>query len=520
MILLSLFAWFFILYYSITHPNIVKRIGERGGGGGGSTTTVHNFYYYRIKLAHASIDASQSIILYNAYSEEIYTIPPYSSQVDYSSGIIAVPGTEKNTIVESISTATYYVFYSSDDLIIDYDRVKFKISKSLIRSTAETAVKATFEYLSVITPFKDIASVIDGRWDTQVQTEFFSEPPIGYNYAILDLGTTKSLQALDIVAGFYKPDSVRKFDIQFNATIQYSLNGTDYYDVSDKTNNFQLSGGESKSFEEEDLGVGFKARYLKLVLENVDKIEYSSEQVEVADDNKQYFIKQGLITTTTPNGTKIVTRSGIYVVAITEISAYDNIIIKSESELIPYTTLATAISITSGTASGTYSTTVTVASTEGFASSGVAYIIDADNTYDAFTYTAITTTKFTGVTGLQESHSIGVDVVQEIASGSNRYDYNTVRPKLGDRIFKLNKIDDNLLFTQSQLDNLAAAYMEEFLKNHTKSQIDIAYSPHLEIGQTLRIVSAHANIDRNYFIESISNNSGFLTITAAYYPNI
>jgi hypothetical protein len=47
-------------------------------------------------------------------------------------------------------------------------------------------VHATFEYLSVITAFKDIASVIDGRWDTQVQTQFFGNPPQGYNYSILD----------------------------------------------------------------------------------------------------------------------------------------------------------------------------------------------------------------------------------------------------------------------------------------------------------------------------------------------
>ena len=214
-----------------------------GGGGPTTTTTVHTYYYYRIMLAHNSIDPSKEILLYNAYGEVVQTIPPYSGWVDYGLGIIAVPGDSQNNIVAGISTATYYVYYASDDLVVDYNNVEFKIAKKLIKSLAGTQVSGTFEYWTVVTPFKDIASVIDGRWDTQVQTTFFAEPPSGYNYGIIDLGQESDIQAIDIVAGFFKPDNVLKFDIDMTFTLHYSLDNVNYYLISDKTANicFEIS---------------------------------------------------------------------------------------------------------------------------------------------------------------------------------------------------------------------------------------------------------------------------------------
>jgi len=308
-------AWVFCLWYSIKHPIIGIPYRERGGGGGGGTTTVtsHTYYYYRIKFPHNSIDPSQTITFYDAFGQILTSIPPYYSFMNYGQGILSVPGTEQQTQIESVSTATYYVFYASSDLVIDYARAEFKISKTLIKAPAQTLVQATFEYLTVITPFRDIASVIDGRWDTQVQTEFFGEPPAGYNYAILDLGSIKNIQAMDIVAGFYRPDEVRKYDINFSMTIQYSLDNIDFYDIGDNTHNFDLNGGSSKSFEEEDLGIGFKARYLKLILEDVKRIEYSDK--------------------------------GRFVVAITEIAIYDKVILNSTATLIPLTLLTKDISL-------------------------------------------------------------------------------------------------------------------------------------------------------------------------------
>jgi len=522
-ILLSLLSWSYLLSHSHKHPILGVPREIRGGGGG--EVSSHTYYYYRIKMPHTSLDPSKSIIFYDAYGVEIYTLAPYSEYMDYGMGIVNVPGSEKNLTVESIATATYYVFYSTDNIIIDYEKAEFKIAKKLIKVPAQAVVKATYQYYSVVTIFTDVASVIDGRYDTQVQTIFYGEPPTGYNYAIIDLGAVKTIQALDILTGFFKPDENRKFNVNFKATIQYSLNGTDYYDISDKTNTFSLSGGESKSFEEEDLGVGFTARYLKLLLENVDKIEYSSTKVTVSDTNRQQLIDYGTIDSDTDNGTIVTIQSGVWVVALTEISAFDNIVMKSEAKLIPRTLLSQAISIESGDVSGSYPTTVNVDSTTGFddVESGytykTAYILNDDGTYDAFTYTGLTATSFTGVTGLAESHSVDDAVVQEIAGDTTIYDYNTLRPKLGDRLYKANKVDDNTLYSQSQLDYVAKEYLKEFVKNHTKIQVEVLYSPHLNVGDTIRVIDSFSGIDRNYFIESIKDSNGFYTLVLSYYPS-
>jgi len=467
-----------------------------GSGSGGSTeTTSHTYYFYRIRIPHNSVDPSQSILAYNAFGVLIFTIPPYDVNMNYGEGIYSVPGTEQNTTIESISTATYYVFYSTSDLVIDYANAEFKINKKLIRSTAQTSVNATFQYLSVITAFKDVASVIDGRFDTQVQTEFFAEPPTGYNYAILDLGSIKTIQAMDIIAGFYKPDEQRKYDVDFNMTFQYSLNGSDYYDISDKTHNVQFTGGSSQKFEEDDLGIGFQARYLKFILENVKKLDFG--QIKDLEGN--------------------IIREGVYVVAITEISAYDNIVLKSEATLIPTTELSEAINL-SALPSASFPDTINVLDTSSFSSSGTAYIWDGVNSYDQFTYTGKGSTFFYGISGLSDVHDSSEKVIQEIEGDATVYDYNYIRPKLGDRIFKQNKSSDETLFTQSQLDYIAKRYLLEFVKNHNKIQVEIVFSPFLEVGQSIRVIDSIHNINRIYFIESITTNNNMSSLILAYYP--
>jgi len=489
--------------------------------GGNTATTSHTYYYYKIKFAHTSIDPSKSIIFYDAYGTEIYSLAPYCSYMDYGNGILSVPGSEQNTTVQQISTATYYVFYSTDNVVINYDASEFKISKSIIKFPAQTVVKATYQYYVVVTIFTDVAAVIDGRYDTQVQTIFYGEPPNGYNYAIIDLGAVKTIQAMDIIAGFFRADENRKYDINFTATLQYSVDNVDYYDVSDKTNSFQMSGGSSKSFEESDLGTGFTARYLKLILERVDKIEFTATKVTVSDDNRQLLIDYGIIDANTTNGTIVVTQSGVWVVALTEVTAYDDIIIKSEAKLIPLTSLSENIVV----ASNINPTEINVISTAGFElqsgeTSRTAYILNDNGTInDSFTYTDLTDTSFIGVSGLNESHSEDEVVVQELEGDLNLYDYNTLRPKLGDRLYKSNKVDDNVLYSETQLDYVAKEYLKEYVKNHTKIQVEVLYSPHLNVGDTIRVIDDFAGIDRNYFIESMSNNSGFYTISLSYYPS-
>lgn len=522
LIITSLILWALLFLYDKKCPKLQISWESRGGGGGNTTTVNHTNYYYRIRLPHTAVDPNQSIILYDSFGQVVYVVPPLSPQVNYASGTISVPGNEQNAIVESISTATYYVYYNSSNLVVDYERGEFKISKSLIKTPAATVVRATFEYLTVMTAVKDIASVIDGKWDTQVQTTFTSEPPTNYNYAILDLGASYEIQALDIIAGFFYPDEehTRKYDIGMTLSLRYSLDGITYYNVSDNAENFEMSGGEGKSFEEDDLGIGFEARYLKLLLQSVNKIDYGALKVTINDANRGYYITQGLIGIGTGNGASLVVSEGLWAVAFTEIAAYNDIINKSTASLIATTYLTTAINISAPP------TSINVTSTSGFTSSGTGYILNDDGlTFDTFTYTGLTSTSFTGVTDLSQSHAIrttttSIDgmVVQSMETDTTLYDYNCLLPKLGDRVTKIDKISEDYLYTKAQNDYLSKRYLYEFIKNHTKININVMYCPHLKIGQTITVIDPYNITTRNYFIESISEDSGRYSLTLAYYP--
>jgi len=438
----------------------------------------HSYYYYRVKFAHSNIEPSQPVYIYDATGTLQVTISANDPTMDYARGEWVVPGEEQNSTIESLSTASYFVFYSTGAIQIDYDNVLFKINKSLIPDLNNAEVKATYEYWTVMIPIHDIASVIDGRWDTQVQVEFFSDPPSNYPLTILDLGATYDIQAMDVVAGFYKPDEIRKFDVEFNFTIQYSTDGTNYYEISDKTHNVKLNGGESKSFEEDDLGVGFQARYLKLLLNNVKEISYGD---------------------------------GVYVVAFSELSVYGNIIINSESTLIPTTT------VTDSGGVGIPDSTLNVESTAGFTEPESSEEITAYISGDEFTYTGITADSFTGCT-FTDSYDYGDRVSKSLADDTSIYDDDYLLPKLGDRLYKDMNVNEDRQYTQEELDRVSKAYLEEFYKNHTKVETQIMYAPYLKVGQTVRVVDTYNDISQNYFIESLMDNNGSYTITLARYP--
>ncbi len=482
-----------------------------GGGGGETTTTSHTYYYYKIKFPHNSMDASQIITFYDATGSVLYNLPPYYEFMNYGEGILSIPGSEENSAIEGVSTATYYVFYSADDLIIDYENAQFHISKNIIRSLAETKVTATFEYIHTITPIRDIASVIDGRWDTQVQTQFFAQPPQGYNYAILDLGATKTIQALDIVAGFFKPDDIRRYDIEFSFTLQSSTDNVTYTNISDETKDVRITGGEAVSFEEKDLRIGFQARYIKLVLDDVKQIQFGTVKIltsEVVDG--QEVDKVVTIPYSQKKDSDTVLSEGLYVVAITEIAVYNNIILKSEAKLIGSTKLTVA-------AKGG-DTSVSVSDTSEFDPSGTVYIESSDGTLDSFTYTNKTSTSFTGVQGISSYHSINELVTKDEEGDSTLYDRSALLPKLGDRLYKETKIDDNLLYDQSQLDYVAKSHLKEFSKNHDKITVNVAYAPHIQIGHTIKIIEPYNNKKTRYFVGKITDSKGFYTLVLERFP--
>lgn len=460
---------------------------------GTPSVDVKQYYYYKIRFAHTNIDPTQNVIVYDSVGNSIITISPHDSNMDYANGIYNVPGDSQNSTVEQSSTASYTVFYSTAGIIIDSETVRFKVSKQLVPNKDFAVVAATFEYWTALTPFEHVGNIIDGRYETQVQTEFYAEPPDNLPYAILDLGQEYQIQAIDFVAGFYRPDDYRKFDIDFKVNFQYSFDNIDYFDISSDTTNIEFTGGSSKSLDEKELGTDFSARYLRLNLVQVKKLDY--------------------------NNTGLDGNNGVWVVAFSEISAYNNIILKSEAKLIPSTNLSQSINISSLDSSGLYQTIIYVDSTAGFAEplSGhteTAYIED-----DSFTYTGLTSTSFTGVTGLSSDHSSGVRVSQEIESDTTVYDDDGLLAKLGDRLYKNININDQILYDQTQLDALSKAYLKEFYKDHTKMTVDILYAPYIKVGDTIEVTDSYNGKSAVlYFVESIQDSGGIYSLTLARYP--
>jgi hypothetical protein len=460
---------------------------------GSPTVTVRQYFYYKIRFAHTNIDPTQTIHIYNSVGQEIITVSPNDGSMDYANGIYNVPGTSQNGTVEQASTANYTVFYSTAGIDIDADTVRFKVSKQLLPGDNRdlSVVAATFQYWTALTPFDDVGSIIDGRFETQVQTEFFAEPPNGLPYAILDLGQIYNIQAIDFVAGFYRPDQVRKFDVNFRFSLQYSLDNVTYFSISPETQNVDMSGGSNKSFEEKDLGPDFEARYLRLNLEDVKRIEYGEK--------------------------------GVWVVAFSEVSAYDDIILNSEAKLIPTTYLSEDIIVSTLDSSGEYPITFTVEDASAFdvpesGETATAYIGD-----DAFTYTGIQSgDTFIGVEGLSSDHDLGDMVSQTIADDNNIYDYDGLLPKLGDRLYKEMAVREDILYDQTRLNALSRAFLAEFVKNHSKIQVEVLFSPYLKIGQTVSVTDPYQRIvSTNYFIESIRGNmpDGNFSIVLAKYPS-
>lgn len=461
-----------------------KTVTKTQSSGKGTKVSTSTYYYYKVYMPHQSLDPNNVIIFYDTNGEIVTTIAANDADVDYARGIWTVPGSKKNEDIEKISTATYYVFYGTDSIDIDYDNVKLFVRSNTLPDPDKALVEMTFEYYTVMTSQVGIQYVIDGRYDTQVQTEFYTEPPTGYPYAIVDLGAEYNVQAIDIITGFFKPDEYRKINVNMKITLKYSTDNVTYYSISDETTSVPLASGESLSLEEDALGVDFSARYIMLVLEYVEKIEY---------------------------------KKGCWPVAFTEIAAYDNIVISSEATLIPASYTTTAFINGSDT-------DIVIANTTGFDSSGTGYI---SNGYgmDTFTYTSKTSTRLQNVqfdSGHTTSYGTNVRVASELAGDTTVYDDFSLLPQLGDRLYKKSYVDEGVLFTQARLDSLAKAYLKEFIKNHTRIEASILFSPYIEIGSTIYVQDTYNNVATNYFVEEINYNvnSGMsvMSLILARYP--
>ena len=441
----------------------------------------NTYYNYKVYFSHRGIVHSQPIYIYNSVGTLLFTLGPNDGNVDYENGIWYVPGNQANTTVETCSTSSYWIMYSTGDLQIDYANAKFKINNRLIPTVTETIVTATFEYQTVSTPLENARSCFDGRWDTQTQTTFFAKPPQGFIYAIVDLGSIKEIQLLDIIAGFYKPDvdGRRKFEMSNYITLKYSYDNEIYFPIASETTYFSLISGKTKTFDETVLGEGFKARYLKLIIEDMEKIEYGDK--------------------------------GIYAIALVEIAAYNDVVLRGECKLVPTTELTQAYSGGS---------TMYVKSTTSFTSgSGYAYLNSGSGlSTSRFWYSGKTSTSFTGVTGSGIGNYINAtQLYSDIETETTLYDSSYLLEKLGDVVYKNTEINE-FLNTQGKVDTRAKDWLRESVKNHTLLDVEVMYAPYLQIGTTVRLTDDYNRIDNNYFVEKKSTGQDGTTLTLARYP--
>jgi hypothetical protein len=327
----------------------------------------------------------------------------------------------------------------------------------------------------------------DGLWDTQLQTMYAYEPLEGHRYITFDMPQYMEdgacqypiIEAIDLVAGWFMPNSDdpnRRYEIQNSYSMEW-YDGSDWYPLgSQEGTNFSLASGETKSFEQDALGDGFRPQKLSLLLE-----------------------KAGVIEGFGPDR---------WVVSLVELSAYKNIKLTGEAKLIPATYLTTACSIGQ--------TTIYIHNTSQFSSSGMAYIED-----DQITYTGKTSTTLTGVTGISSTHAVDSRVSQRLESSSTTdiYDPDDLLQKLQDKLYKEAAIN-KYLNTQDKVDEMARLYLKELCMNITSVNAPVACRPDAVLGDTVRVYDPQVDISDIYFVEQINSNNGSLTFTLSKYWSI
>lgn len=453
-----------------------------GGWSSEPTTETHTYYTYKIYFSHRGLVASQPVYIYGPTGTLLYTLGPNDGAVDYADGVWSVPGSSQNETIEQCSTASYFIMYSTDDLQIDYANATFLINRRLIPNTTEALVTATFEYQTVSTPIADATSCFDGRWDTQTQTTFYAKPPQGFVYASLDLGAVKEIELIDIIAGFYKPDADgrRKFEMTNYITIKYSIDNVNYFEIASETSSFALTSGKTKSFDEKVLGENFQARYFRLIIEDMEKIDYND---------------------------------GLYAIALVEIAAYSNVVLRGECKLIPTTELTSSYN-------GSQST-ISVKNTTSFPSgSGWLYLDSGSGiSVSALWYSGKTSTSFTGITGAAGigTYLAANKIYDYEETDTSLYDNTLLLEKMGDALYKNTNVNE-FLDTQEKVDKRAKDWLKESVKDHTMLDVDLMYAPHLRIGHTVSLNDPYNNTTNNYFVEKITSTEDGTRITIARYP--
>jgi len=296
--------------------------------------------------------------------------------------------------------------------------------------------------------------------------------------ATIDLGDTRIIDAIDLTAGFFKPDEIRRVNFTNFYSIEWSLNGTTFFPLCRESVNFALSAGESKSWEREELGDDFEARYLRLILEDAQKVEY---------------------------------KDGVWCIALAEFAVYRDVVLIGEAKLIPTTLLTQPANNGDGTIY--VDEKVSAFATPAVGSSETAYIGET-----AFTYSAIDITN-SALTGclFVEAAIVGTRVSQQLVDDTHIYDDDGLLPRIGDKLYKDEAVKKGLT-DQNKVDKRAKDWLEEFYKNHSRASSNPIYCPHFDMGQTILVQDEDNSISRRYFIENITGASAGRNLVLAMYP--
>lgn len=274
----------------------------------GGETKVATSYEYTVHFPHSSIISNEAIYLYDEFGAQLSSSPlgPNDTDVNYGRGIWSVPSYIDRSEIMSLATASYYINYGDNKVRIDHNNGKIAVKKSLLSKDRNDEVSASFYYTDVRSDIGDILNLIDGSWDTQTEVVFYGQPTKGLHFGVVDLGSIQDVDAIDLTAGFFEPkehvDDPRRFEITNWYTLEYSTDDVTYYPICRAGNYFQLSSGESISFETDELGESFQMRYLRIKLEDSQGIEY---------------------------------KGGVWVVSLARLAIYKDILLKGEAILIP-----------------------------------------------------------------------------------------------------------------------------------------------------------------------------------------
>lgn len=185
-----------------------------------------------------------------------------------------------------ISTADYRVLIESEDVQIRHEDGEFWISEGLfparLPSTPDNpdppdAVVASFHFATAVTPIdpNNATNMLTG--DPQAQSQLIYQHPVvpGTVFTTIDLGSVLPVDAIDIVPGFFVPPDdvtgVKKFDVSFRMSLLKSDDGTTFSPISQDTQNVDLKTGDKLSVDQGVLGSEFETRFLRIVLNGVDR---------------------------------------------------------------------------------------------------------------------------------------------------------------------------------------------------------------------------------------------------------